>query len=113
MISDKKLEQLCLVIVIVGIIILFFSVQLIEPIHVNSIDESLLGREVSITGIVDRFSVNNSIAFITMRTNESIIQVVAFNSNLSLAINSTACVIGEVTLYKNMLEIVVKSLCQY
>jgi aspartyl/asparaginyl-tRNA synthetase len=108
MITDKKLEQLCLVVVMVGIVILFFAVQLNEPISVNSIDDSLLGRTVSLRGTVNKISTKEN-TFLNVRTNESIIKVVMFK-NISFAVNNTVCVIGNVALYKNELEVIAKSI---
>lgn len=66
--NDKTLSRLSLAIALIGIIALFAYVQFSQPNHVeiSSIDNSMLGQVLEISGKVDSFSLNNGNAFLVI-----------------------------------------------
>jgi len=116
MISDKELERLAWLGSAIGIIILFFLSQSLEPlsVHTTDITDDMLGRQVRLTGFVSSAYEKNGTVFLKISDKYSSIDAVIFERTADKLDyiprrNDTVLVEGKLTLYNNEPEIIVSS----
>ena len=112
MISDHTLRKISLLMCIFGVVLLFFVSQVIEPknISISDIDETMIGNNVIVEGVVNSISNKNNIAFLTVSDSKNKIKVVMFNTNIDASIGDTICVKGKIDKYEGELEIIANSI---
>ena len=117
MISDSLLAKLCILIVVIGVIILYFLTQFIEPteMSISDITRNHVGQKVAVSGTISSLSEKDGHFFFTLIEGHHNIKAVVF-SNKANTINTVLLgngefitVHGEVELYNNELEIIVEN----
>jgi exonuclease VII large subunit len=121
MVSDRSLERISLVLVISGIIALYFIAQTIEPqnVKISRLTGDFLGKTVSINGTLksNPYFHKDGHVFLTIKDGKSEITAVFFSNqakkipelkNLTKGMNVT--ITGSVNEYQNELEIVGKEI---
>lgn len=111
--NDTSLAKLSFLIVVIGIIVLYFISQALEPeeVSISQIDESFIGSAVSVEGLTKNVKITEHV-FFDLCDSEACINVVVFESDARRAPNiyklqdlSPLRVSGRVDLYKGELEI--------
>ena len=112
MISDRKLMKLCLAMSFIGIIVLFFVVQSIEPrqASIAEINNDMVGELVAVSGVAGNVYNSEDTLFFDLSDNGGKIKVVMFQSSTEISQGNAVTVTGKVSLYKNELEIVASSI---
>jgi RecJ-like exonuclease len=113
MISDSQLMKLSFAITVIGVVSLFFIVQLIEPlfVRIGDINEAMSGQLIVTEGSISAISTTDGIVFLTLSGNGTI-DVVVFskdaekNNAYELKIDDTVRIEGRVSIYENKLEII-------
>ncbi|MFC2143334.1 exodeoxyribonuclease VII large subunit [Candidatus Aenigmatarchaeota archaeon] len=119
MLSDSAIAKICLLIVVIGIIILYFLTQIIEPVEmsVTEITRDHVGQKVAVSGYVVALNENDGHYFFMLIEEPERsygIQAVLFNNkantiNTALLGNGEFITVhGEVALYQNNIEIIVE-----
>ncbi len=108
---DESLLKLSFVASVVGITMLFFTVQLMgaKEVKISEISRNLVGSNVVIHGIVAYKYEKNGNTFLKVSDNSSKIDVVAFRKPLDVKKGEYVKVYGKVKIYKNRLEIVAEN----
>ena len=108
-----KFTVACLLVSVVGLVLIFLSVQTIEPkqTKIIEIDSDMVGTEVSITGTVKSSYTKNEHVFLTVSDNTGAISVVIFSDVASKLTTKdfkgkSISVSGIVDEYNSKLEIV-------
>jgi exonuclease VII large subunit len=117
MISDSQLIRLSFAIAVAGVVVLFFVVQLTEPLAVRivEINEAMSGQSVITNGTVSSLSIKDGNIFFTL-SDEEAIKVVIFkkdaekNEAYQLENGDKIRVEGKVSIYRDELEIVVEKI---
>ena len=115
MISDKSLAWVCLGITVVGIVSLFFIVQLIEPLTIGAgeISRELDGQAVVTEGIISSFNEKDGNVFLTLNDE---LKVVMFKSQAEDSIvyelegHEKISVTGKVSIYRDELEVIAEKI---
>ena len=115
MISDKSLAWICLGITVVGIVILFFIVQLIEPLTIEpgEINRGMDGQAVVTEGSISSFTEKDGNVFITLNDE---LKVVMFKSDAEDSIvydlknDDRIRVEGRVSIYRDELEVIAEKI---
>ncbi len=118
MVSDLFLQRISFIITIIGIILLFFIVQNIEPekIMIKDIDESIIGSYVSVSGIVKSVKITENV-FFSLCDSDSCIKAVVFEKiakkkpeAYNLRNMDKVVLSGRINLYNNELEIIAEDI---
>ncbi|MBS3051003.1 MAG: exodeoxyribonuclease VII large subunit [Candidatus Aenigmarchaeota archaeon] len=115
MISDEKLVKISLLIAILGVAMIYLSIALIGPqsIVIGDISKNDTGKQVTLSGTVNSYSIVNGNIFITLGDVTGNITVVMFERTArgqkevyELKENELITVDGQINVYKNELEII-------
>lgn len=117
MISDSHLMKLSFAVAVLGVVVLFFIVQLTEPLAVRivEINEAMSGQSVITNGTISSFSTKDGNVFLTL-SDEKEIKVVMFkkdaerNNIYQLKDGDQIRVNGKVSVYRDELEIVAEQI---
>jgi len=114
--NDKDLRNICLVLSVIGLVVLFVGVQFTNvKTNIGNIDKSYIGRVVFIRGNVTSNYYKNGNLFLTVKDDTGEIKVVAFENtvkklNINPKINGYIEIKGNVKEYKGELEIIAERL---
>jgi len=118
MISDSQLMKLSLAIAVIGIIILFFIVQLTEllVVRITEINEAMSGQNIITEGKVSSFSTKEGHIFLTL-SDEREIKIVMFKDRAEeneiayeLKNDDKIRVEGKVSIYRDELEVIAEKI---
>lgn len=121
MISDSRLMKLSLAVSVIGIVVLFFIVQLTEPlvVKITEINEAMNGQNIITNGTVSSFFTKDGNVFFTLSDNGEI-KVVMFKRDAEKIENSYELkngdkirVSGKVSIYSDELEIIAERIEKY
>jgi len=115
--NDKDIRNICLVLSVIGLIVLFIGVNLVNTkTNIGDIDESYIGKTVLISGNISSNYYNNGNVFLDVKDQTGKIKAVVFENTMKkLNINPkeiSGCVEikGSVNEYKGELEIIAERL---
>ena len=108
---DESLLKLSIITSLIGIIMLFFAIQLIEvkTVKISDITENMSGEKVTVYGYVISVYEKNGNMFLKIR-DEKEINVVVFNNHFDIEKDDYVKVEGKIDVYKNKLEIIAESI---
>lgn len=94
---EEKLLRLSFVIAIVGILSLFWFLQVIDSdtAEIGAVDIHDTGKQIKLTGIVDKSSSYEGVTFITILRTETI-EIIAFD-NVSIEKGARVEIIGAIS----------------
>ena len=112
MISDEALLKLSWAATVVGLIALFLITELMqtEMTRTTDITDSMVGKEVSISGRVKSAYQKDSNLFLTIEDSYGTIKAVWFDAKKTLEKNSTVKLTGRINKYNGELEIIIEGL---
>lgn len=104
-----SLAHISLALSLTGIIALFFVVQMLEPTKITALNESHIGKIVSINGTIKSLAIKDGNFFITLDDGT---RVVAFrNAKMDeVKRGDKVLVIGKAQLYRNEPEIIAEEI---
>ncbi|MBI5061096.1 MAG: hypothetical protein HZB67_02180 [Candidatus Aenigmarchaeota archaeon] len=116
--NDEQIVKTCFIISLIGILLLFVYTELLkpDPIKIGDIDDSTLGKNVVIEGIVKNIDIIDGNVFIEI-TDGNKIDAIVFERTASrypmvydVMENTPIRIVGKVENYKGALEVVVESI---
>lgn len=121
MIPDEKLVKISFLIAILGIAMIYLSIALIGPqnIEIREISKSDAGKQVTLNGVINSYSVVNGNIFIRLGDGTGNITVVMFEraarnqkDAYELKEGDIIAADGQVNVYKNELEIIANKIAK-
>ena len=100
-----RLTKIALITFLIGLILLFFLSQNLEPrlIEIKDIKGSMMDKTVMIQGQVIKIKQTDTMDILTIDDQTDTISVLS--PKLNISVNSSLKIIGKVTEYKGILEI--------
>ena len=114
MISDNKLIKISLIVSVLGLIAILFSSQTIVPeiVEIGDINENNIGQYISIEGVVTDLDSSGNTTFIEISDDVNSIKGIIFEGNLNKEIfeGDELKLFGNIEIYKNEIEIIIKKI---
>ena len=117
MIKDEKLKIVSLAVALAGLALIFIVSAFTGPqsVEISGITENDAGRIVLVNGTINSYSTSNGNIFIDFGDDTGTINVVMFERTgrghaYSLKNGDNVTVTGQVSIYKNELEIIANSI---
>ncbi len=119
MISDEKLKRISLVLALVGLVLIYVVVLLIEPqiVAVKDLDEKDVGKQVLLNGTILSYRTSDGHVFIEVTDGTGNITTVMFERAArnqkrvyDLKKGDKITVNGQVSVYKSEIEIIANSI---
>lgn len=111
--NETQLLRFSLAVAFLGMVSLFFLTKIIAAptVKIDDITDEFLGKQVSITGMIQEIKLVKNMTILTVGQEESVktLSVVAFESLSFLQKNDVILVSGEVKEYHGTLEIVAEN----
>jgi tRNA(Ile2) C34 agmatinyltransferase TiaS len=115
MISDEKMINICIGMVIVGVVVLYVLTQMLVPVEITAVDlnEALIGHRVKLTGTVKSYFSHDGNVFMSVGDDYNEIKVVFFSQHArrnpllrDIRNGMDVGIVGNVKIYKGVLEVV-------
>lgn len=107
----KNIYRASIFFAVIGLTLMYFSslYMSLDHVEIGEIEKSWSGKNVKIGGEVTSFSTSSGNSFFSLNDSTGEIQVVDFDSELSLEEDEKVNVTGRVAIYKGQLEVIAGS----